>query len=119
MLQMPRRSVRFLPIGTVMTLGNNNYILKYIDDECFQFVSGGKEPSPDSNALAFTVDELQELYDRGVGFTVYEDDYFSLMSVVHDLAEWKVERVSDYETVEAVGSRALELINQLNKQRKG
>lgn len=116
MLQTPKRSVRFLPIGTVMTLGKNNYILKYIDSECYQFISGKEESGPDSNALAFTVDELQELYDRGVGFTVYEDDYFSLMSVVHDLAEWKVERVSDYEMVESIGSRALELLEKLNER---
>lgn len=113
MLQIPKRSVRFLPVGTTMTLGDNKYVLKYIDGECYQFVSGGEDLNPNSNSLALNAHELQELYNRGVNFEIEKDDYFSLMCVVQDIAEWKSERVSNYETIESIGSQALRLLKKL------
>ena len=115
MLRTPKRSVRFLPIGTILILGKNGYELKYIDSESYQFVCGD-ELNEQCKYLTLGPEEAQELYDRGVVFKVPNDDYWDLQCLVYDLAEWKVNRVSDYEMVESIGSRALELMDKLNER---
>lgn len=117
MLQTPRRSVRFLPIGTFLTLGKNEYVLKYIDSESYQFVSG-EELNEECKYLVLDREEVQELYDKGLMFNVPDDDYWHLQCIVYDLAEWQTERTHSLELVESIGSRAMELIDELNKNKE-
>ena len=114
MLRKPRRSVRFLPVGTILTLGKNEYTLKYIDSESYQFVCGD-EFNEECKYLTLDHEEVQELHDRGLMFNVPDDDYWYLQCLILNLAEWKTERAPSLELAESIGSRALELIDKLNK----
>lgn len=83
-----KRSVKYIPVGSTMELGNITYMLVCVSRSPIYGLEFHFEDMKNSDRKkVFYQDELQHLVVRGIEFTIFFDEYQYLQDVVKGLSE--------------------------------